>query len=196
MSILKQPLEVDYVEGIKKNNTKLIQRIYTRFLPRIAYYIRQNGGSQAEAEDTFSDAIEVILRKIRDQSLELHCSFYTYLFEVCKRLWSKVKRRKKFHSQQSFEQATQHFLLIEEGRYLSAFQECFNLYEEKWQYLPPNSQRLLKMAIVEHKSMREIAQVMGYKSEGYARKRKHQCVRQLKELIQLDARYEELVKEN
>ena len=44
--------------------------------------------------------------------------------------------------------------------------------------------------------MREIAQVMGYKSEGYARKRKHQCVRQLKELIQLDARYEELVKEN
>jgi len=43
------------------------------------------------------------------------------------------------------------------------------------------------------KKVKEIAKIMGFKSEGYARKRKFKCKEQLINRIKQDSRYEEFI---
>jgi len=191
MKYINQTASIDYLDGIKKHNPILIKNIYLQFFPSISSYIRRNEGNLEDAEDTFADALEIIFRKVRKEELTLHCSFYTYLFEICKRQWSKVRRRKKIRSDIS--NAKKNKKHIENNHVFFEQRERYDLYQEKFQQLSPNSQQVLLMAIVEKKSMTEIADVMGYKSTGYARKRKHQCLQKLRALIQKDRRYEELV---
>jgi len=189
MKYINQTANTDYLEGIKKHNPILIKNIYLQFFPGIADYVKKNEGNLEDAEDTFADALEIIFRKVRKEELTLHCSFYTYLFEVCKRQWSKVRRRKRIRSDiSSAKQDRRH---IEYSHFFEQ-RERYDLYQEKFMQLSPNSQQVLLLALVEKKSMTEIADVMGYKSTGYARKRKHQCLQKLRSLIQEDGRYEEL----
>lgn len=192
MNTIETVVKTDYLNAIKKDNPKLIRHVYSHFFPGIANYIQKHDGNKEDAEDIFADALEVIFLKVSKDELSIKCSFYTYLFEVCKRMWSKVKRRKKYTSKKGVDSempqaSNDNFHLQYEQ------QEQYNLYQEKFQQLSPNSQQVLLLAIVERKSMAEIAKLMGYKSTGYARKRKHQCLQQLLTLIQKDSRYEELV---
>jgi len=191
MKYINQTVNTDYLDGIKKHNSTLIKNIYSQFFPGIVNYIKKNEGNLEDAEDTFADALEIIFRKIRKEELTLHCSFYTYLFEVCKRQWSKVRRRKKIRKDISNTKQTKR--QVENGHSFIEQRERYDLYQEKFMQLSPTSQQVLLMAIVEKKSMTEIATVMGYKSTGYARKRKHQCLQKLRALIQEDKRFEELV---
>jgi len=193
MSYLKPSLTPDYLEGIKQNNGKLIKCIYKNFLPRIAIFIQNNGGNFEDAEDVFSDALEAILRKVTTDELTLTCSFYTYLFEVCKRLWSKMQRRKKSYAKYLLDTETVDKQWTLNDHSLQVTQEKYLLYKEKFSQLSQNSQHLLFLVVAEKCSMTEIALLMGYKSAGYARKRKHQCVQQLAALIQHDVRYGELI---
>jgi len=55
--------------------------------------------------------------------------------------------------------------------------------------LPGDARKVLEMFYFNGSSMKDIAVEMGYGSEGYARKRKYQCMNKLKQLIRNDTRY-------
>ena len=63
-----------------------------------------------------------------------------------------------------------------------------SLYREKWMELPTDARRVLEMFYFKGMNMKDIAREMGYSSEGYARKRKYQCMNKLKQLIRNDTR--------
>lgn len=193
MKLTETKLKIDYIEGIKDNDPILIKKIYTSFFPSITNYIQKNDGTLEDSEDIFADALEMIFRKVNKNELHLHCSFFTYLFEICKRQWSKKRRRKKFKSCLVIEDIKL-YAHVENDPLSYERRERYNLYQEKFRLLSPNSQQVLFLSIVEKKSMAEIAEEMGYKSTGYARKRKHQCLQQLRNLMQKDSRFKELVK--
>ena len=193
MKLIETKLKIDYIQGIKENNPILIKKIYTTFFPSITKFIQKNDGTIEDAEDVFADGLEIIFRKVNKNELHLNCSFFTYLFELCRRQWSKKRRRKKFRSNIVIDDLRLNNY-AENDPPLYEHLERYNLYQEKFSLLSPNSQQVLLLAIVEKKSMAEIANVMGYKSTGYARKRKHQCLQKLRNLIQKDIRYKELIK--
>ncbi|MBL7794060.1 MAG: sigma-70 family RNA polymerase sigma factor, partial [Saprospiraceae bacterium] len=87
-----------YLDGIRHHRPEVIRGVFSEFLPMVAAFIRQNSGTDEDARDIFMDALEAVYRKLRDDDLELTASFSTYLFEICKRLWYKRFRRKKFES--------------------------------------------------------------------------------------------------
>ncbi len=190
MTHIETPIKINYLKGIKQNNPTLIRHIYDTFFPRILNYIQKNDGNTEDAEDIFADTMEIIFRKVSKDELILHCAFYTYFFEVCKRLWSKVNRRRKNYN--ALINRTGLSDICESISHTFEERERYNLYKEKFKELSANSQKVLLLAIIEKKSMAEIASVMGYKSTGYARKRKHQCLQKLLTLIRKDRRYMEL----
>lgn len=180
-----------YLEGILTHDGSVLRSIFHEFLPGIQRHILSNNGTLEEGEDVFMDALEVIYRKVKDGKLELISSFYTYLFEICKRLWLKKLRRKKFHSKVTIDD-WKVLKLGEEPKELIEQTERFKLYREKLNLLRDDCQKILRLALIEKKSMKEIAAIMDYSGESYARKRKFQCKEKLLELIRKDARFKEL----
>ena len=180
-----------YLKGILDNDRKVIKEIFDQYLPGIQKHIIQNGGTAEAAKDIFMDALEVVFRKLRTDGLNLSCSFYTYLFEIAKRLWLKQLRNKK-----SMKRVTSApwLVSIEEDEPLRHIteNEQYKLFRDKFQKLSPGCREILSLFLYERKSMQEITKLLNFGSEGYTRKRKHNCKEKLKKLIRNDKRYSSL----
>ncbi|MCB0547638.1 MAG: sigma-70 family RNA polymerase sigma factor [Phaeodactylibacter sp.] len=188
LALMENPL---LIKGLRDHDTTTIEYIFTRFFPMIENYVKSNGnGNRQEAEDLFMNALEVIYLKAEDENFELHSAFSSLLFEICKRQWLNIlKRRKRTLPIASGQQPE-----VLEKDFQTAIEtaERYQLYREKFRKLSEGCRRVLSLAL-EGLSMRDIAYKLGFASEGYARKRKFKCKQKLMQLVRMDARYPELM---
>jgi len=89
--------EIDpYINGLLLNNSDMVNKIYRKFFGLIESYVVKNSGTPEEAEDVFQEALCIIVQKIKGESPSfLECSFYTFLFSICRNIWLNELRRKK-----------------------------------------------------------------------------------------------------
>ncbi|NUQ22449.1 MAG: sigma-70 family RNA polymerase sigma factor [Saprospiraceae bacterium] len=179
-----------YLDGIRHHRPEVIRGVFSEFLPMVAAFIRQNSGTDEDARDIFMDALEAIYRKLRDGELELTASFSTYLFEICKRLWYKRFRRKKFESGVTTDDEVVLNKVQEMDQALEET-ERMKLMREKFAQLQEDCRQLMSLSWHTDKNMEEVAEALGF-SYGYARKRKHICQERLIALVKADPRYREL----
>lgn len=165
------------LQGLKEREPKVLDHIYENFYNQIKNFIIRNQGTEEDAQDIYQDALLVIYQKSVNFNLSLSCSFSTYLFSVCRLLWLK-----------KLEQNRHLFTLAEEtGTYveldpsileISEKNERYKLYQDHFQKLSYSCQKVLELFLAGI-PLREIANILGFKSEQYAKKRKHQCKEKL-----------------
>ncbi len=80
---------LDLLNGIRRNDTIVLQYIYKNFYSKINFFIKKNSGDDDDANDIFQEAIIIIFRKLKANELVLDCTFETYLYSVCRFLWLK-----------------------------------------------------------------------------------------------------------
>lgn len=72
--------------------------------------------------------------------------------------------------------------------------ERYRLYQKHFQLLGSDCQKLLQL-FFDKVPLKQIAQIMGYKSEKYAKKRKYRCKEYLVTSIKQDLNYKKLVED-
>lgn len=176
------------IEGIKKQNEKVIAEIYNRFFPSVRQYIYRNNGNIDDARDIFNDAIVVVLLKVREDTLELKCSLKTYIYAISRNLWLKKVKGEKVDmiSYEEIEDTLYSVEMVEE--------ELFNINHahllfQKHLVRMSSTCRMLIESFLEGKSFREITEDMEFENENYARKRKYRCVKLLIKRIKADPEY-------
>lgn len=179
-----------YIDGIRNNDRQVMKTIFESYLPMITKFICENSGTKEDAKDIFMDALEALFRKTRDAELVLSCSFSTYLFEICKRLWYKRLRRKKYESGVTIEEAGVSTIAEDIVPTLEQT-ERYQVLREQFAKLSDDCQKILQESWHTEKSMEEIGQEMGL-SYAYVRKRKHTCKERLIEFVKADRRFQEL----
>lgn len=181
-----------YTEGLLLQKPEVVQAIFNEFLPLVTKFIRENSGTTEDAKDVFMYAIEVIYLKIQDNKLVLTASFFTYLFEICKRRWLNELRKNKFSSEVTIDsdKVSNMTTDAEDGAF-SPQSERQKLMSEKFTGIPKDCQMLLSLSWNTEMSMEEIAVAMGW-TYAYARKRKHLCKESLIMAVKSDIRYTEL----
>ncbi|HQU59799.1 MAG: sigma-70 family RNA polymerase sigma factor [Phaeodactylibacter sp.] len=179
----------DHLDALVRGDQKGIREIYQQYLPRINRLITSNGGNGEDAKDVFQEALMVVYEKATGPDFRLTSSLYTLLYGVCRNIWGNRLQRKsrtevtfgdhdKYKLSESLEEA------IEQEEEHTVFWEAF-------ERLGDDCQRLLRLFFDKIK-MEEIAEVMGYGSTSYAKKRKFQCKEQLVSLVKSDNRFREL----
>lgn len=81
------------IEGIKKQDQKVIAEIYNEYFPSVKQYIFKHNGNLIDARDVFHDAIIIVLEKVRDDDIKLRCSLKTYVYAMCRNLWFKKLKK-------------------------------------------------------------------------------------------------------
>ena len=79
----------ELIQGIKNRDNDVLEYIYQEYYPSIQYLINSNHGSDEAARDLFQDVILVVYTKIRNNELDLNCSFKTFVYAVGRNLWLK-----------------------------------------------------------------------------------------------------------
>src|SRR3546814_6045182 len=62
-----------YIDGLLKNDDKIIAAIYRNFAGKINHWICANSGTSDDAADIFQESIISIYRQAKDKKLMLNC---------------------------------------------------------------------------------------------------------------------------
>lgn len=182
----------EILDGIRNRSTDVLDFIYKSYFHQINVFINKNDGNDEDAKDIYQDAVLVIYQKITKKNLTLNCSFNTYLYSVCRLLW--LKQLEKRRLKKSFLEESSKFIELEADiiSYHEA-NERLNLYHEHFSKLSYNCQKILELFLAQIQ-LKEIARVLGFKSDQYVKKRKHQCKEKLIASIKSDPRYNEMIR--
>jgi RNA polymerase sigma factor (sigma-70 family) len=184
------------LEGLRLRSDYIINFIYKEYFPLIKFLVYENGGSGEDAEDVFQDGIIIIYNKISLNELRLTCSFKTYMYSVCRNLWlQKLSKRKaifdKLTDVEEFIDLPQD--LLKEASIAEA--EMHRIIQIHFLALPDDCQKVLKL-FLKNIPLRDIAGIMGFKTENYAKTRKYLCKEELKKRIADDPRSQKFLKDD
>lgn len=158
---------------------KATDKLYAYF-PVVKKLILKNNGSTQDAEDIYQEALVILIRKIQDVNFTLTSSLNTYLYSVCRYLWSdELKKRSKTFkvnedgnlNQLKSEDFTEH--IKEEFEYKQA-EKAFNLLGEK-------CKELLQLFYFNKLSMKIITDKLKFSSEKVTKNQKYRCIEKAKE---------------
>jgi len=182
------------LEGLRLRSDYIINFIYKEFFPLIRFLVTENGGLDEDAEDIFQDGIIILYSKISLNQLLLTSSFKTYMYSVCRNLWlQKLNKRKAI-----FDKLTdvEDFIDLPDEALQEANireTEMHRIIQIHFLSLPEDCQKVLKL-FIKNIPLREIAGIMGFKTENYAKTRKYLCKQELKKRIADDPRSQKFLK--
>lgn len=181
----------EILEGLRNKDTNVLDYIYKNFFNQIKVFVNQNNGTDEDAQDIYQDAVLVIYQKTKKEDLTLNCSFSTYLYSVCRLLWLKQLEQRKI-KRMYVEESVKFVELEDDIVKLYQLNEKYELYQEHFRKLSYNCQKVLELFLAKIQ-LKEIARILGFKSDQYVKKRKHQCKEKLIASIQSDPRFKDVM---
>ena len=177
-------------KGILRHDNLILSFIYKEYFYKINTFIRKNSGDEEDVSDVFQEAIIVIYRKLKENDqLFTDRSFEVYLFSVCRFLWLKNLQKRKTEKEKINESLPFNQEIYDDDlTQVVEKNERFLLYQKHFKNISSDCQKILQMYF-EKVPVKQIAQIMGFKSEKYAKTRKYKCKEILVERIKQDPAY-------
>ncbi|PSL47179.1 RNA polymerase sigma factor (sigma-70 family) [Chitinophaga niastensis] len=173
-----------YLDGLLKNDTRLVQEIYERFAGKIKYYILQNQGTEDDAADIFQESIIDVYNQAKYKDLQLTCPFEPFFLLVCKRKWlNEIKKR----GRQPVTKKLDDLYDVGEDVFAAAEQVVqeeaqTGLFLAQFERLGDKCKEILRSTLT-GEAQEKIAETLGV-TYGYLRKKKSECMATLLSYIQ------------
>jgi RNA polymerase sigma factor (sigma-70 family) len=170
------------LNGILRGDKAILKYIYEWYFRTIRSLIQRNNGNEQDAEDIFQDALVIIYQRVSDNELSLDCSFKTFLYSVCRHLWLQHLEKEK--SPANIADIENHIELSDEMVFeiYDEQSEKYRLFQHHFLKLSKDCQKVLKL-FYNHTPLKDLADIMGYKTEKYAKTRKYLCKENLRQRI-------------
>lgn len=187
--------EKKIIEGFRKNDNVFLEKFYKKHYPMIKTLVNNNKGNDYDAKDIYQEAFIIIYNLIKKNEFYLSCSFKTYLYSICRNLWLGQLYKKKIRKEEFID--NERFITIENEidvdlEYILNFK--YKIFKRNFDKLEDECRQIL-ILFLKKMSFKEIANIMGYKNESQARKRKFRCKLSLLKNIKNDQAYLELIKD-
>jgi RNA polymerase sigma factor (sigma-70 family) len=184
---------IELLNGIRRNDTIVLQSIYKNFYSNINFFIKKNNGDEDDANDIFQEAIIIIYRKLKANDLSLDCSFDTYLYSICRFLWLKELGKRKIEKENLIDNHEFNDDIYDDAlELITDKNERYKLYQKHFANLGKDCQKILQLYF-DKVPLQNIADIMGFKSEKYAKKRKFSCKEYLMKSIKQDLQYKDIL---
>ena len=192
MGMMKYENE-EILKGILNNDNSVLQAIYDQYYHKIYALVTRNSGNEDDVNDIFQEAIIVIYRKLKEKRLELNgCTFETYFYSVSRLMWLKqLERRKKDVINITDISSFSEDVYDEDLNELTIKNERYKLFQKHFVQLGEDCQKILKL-FFKKIPLKQIAEMMGYSSDSYVKKRKHQCKEYLVANIKQDSEFKNI----
>lgn len=183
----------ELLNGILRNDTIILQNIYKTYYSNINFFIRKNSGNEDDANDIFQEAIIIIYRKVKSNNIDLDCTFETYLYSVCRFLWLKQLEKRKIEKEKIKDNHEFNEEIYDDSlEKIVDLNERYSLYQKHFINLGKDCQKILQLYF-DKVPLKNIAQIMGFKSEKYAKKRKYKCKEYLINSVKQDLDYNKVL---
>jgi len=187
---VKRLTDEEIITGLRKRDNRVLQYIYKNSFNAIKQLVIHNAGSDSDAEDIFQESLIIIFKKLRDEpGFKLTASFATYIYSISRLIWLKHLKQIKKIEIDPLNRDMEERIEFEEPLPVDDKDLRMAIYQRTLSQIPEDCQKILRLT-AEDITSREIARQLGFRSEGYVRKRRHFCKEFLINKIKEDSDYQ------
>lgn len=187
---MKRLTDEEIIAGLRKRDNRVLQYIYKNAFNPVKQLVIHNAGSDSDAEDIFQEALIIIFKKLREESsFKLTSSFSTYIYSISRLLWLKHLKKIKKIEIDPLNRDMEERIEFEEPLPVEDKDLRLAIYQRTLGNIPEDCQKILRLT-AEDITSKEIARQLGFRSEGYVRKRRHFCKEYLVNKIKEDSEYQ------
>ncbi len=192
---MKRLSDEEIIAGLRKRDNRVLQYIYKNTYNPVKQLILNNAGSENDAEDIFQEALIIIFKKLKeDQKFALTSAFTTYIYSISRLLWLKHLRNIKKIEIDPLNRDHEEKIEFEPPSPVQDKDLRMAIYQRTLLLIPEDCQNILRLTAQDLTSL-EIARQLGFRSEGYVRKRRHFCKEYLINKIKEDADYQAMMED-
>jgi RNA polymerase sigma factor (sigma-70 family) len=189
---VKRLSDEEIIAGLRKRDNRVLHYIYKNTFTPVKQLILNNAGSETDAEDIFQETLIVIFKKLRaEEDFALNAAFSTYIYSIARLLWLKHLRMIKKIDIDPLNRDMEERIEFEEPSPVEDKDLRLAIYQRTLLKIPEDCQKILQLTAQDLSSL-EIAEQLGFRSEGYVRKRRHFCKEYLINKIKEDHDYQDM----
>jgi RNA polymerase sigma factor (sigma-70 family) len=193
--LVKRLTDDEILSGLRKRDNRVLQYIYKNSFNTVKQLILHNAGSDKDAEDIFQEALIIIFKKLKEEpGFELTSAFNTYIYSIARLLWLKHLRQIKKIEIDPLNRDMEERIEFEEPSPVQDKDLRMAIYQRTLLRIPEDCQKILRLT-AQDVSSKEIAIQLGFRSEGYVRKRRHFCKEYLVNRIKEDPDYQAMMED-
>ena len=165
------------------NTDDAIRHLYRTQYRMTSAYIRQNNGTDQDAEDIFQEVILVFIDVLKKEKFRGESSVSTFLYALTRNFWlNELKKRGRSKLRDE---------VFEKGKdrtdidvsHLIANREIRTQLMKLVESLGETCQKILLAFYFENLAMREILKTLNYENEQVVRNKKYKCLKQLEQML-------------
>ena len=185
MGLFRKYSDIDIIDGIRRQDTRILAHLYDSYLEMISDHLRKNGGTSDDVHEVLQESVVILYRQVTGEGFRLAGDLKGYFFGIARNVWNAHLRHRSRLVPLSAEHADS-----------SAAEEISKAALERivarsFTLLAGDCQMVLTL-YGDGYSYDEIARRMGLKTEAYARRKKYLCKEALMEIIKTDPEYQDL----
>jgi RNA polymerase sigma factor (sigma-70 family) len=189
---VKRLKDEEILAGLRKRDNRVLQYIYKNSFNPVKQLVIHNAGAENDAEDIFQEALIIIFKKLKDEpDFKLTAAFNTYIYSVARLLWLKHLRNFKKIEIDPLNRDMEERIEFEEPSPVQDKDLRMAIYQRTLLKIPEDCQKILRLTAQDITS-KEIARQLGFRSEGYVRKRRHFCKEYLVNKVKEDPDYQSM----
>lgn len=194
---MKSFTDEQILKGILRHDNVILTYIYKQYFYKVNAFVRKNMGDEDDVNDVFQEAIIIIYRKLKGNDLLFeNRSFEVYLFSVCRFLWLKQLEKKRIEKEKINDTMPfQDEIYDDDLVAVVEKNERFLLYQKHFKNISTDCQKILQL-FFDKVPIKQIAHIMGFKSEKYVKTRKFKCKELLVERIKQDVEYKKIFEDD
>ena len=174
--------EEKIIEAFLNQDSVVLNQVYQHLLPKVKMYILRNSGNQQDAEDIMNEAFMTVYTHILSNKYSPTGKFEPFFMIICRNIWLKKLRKKKYQSDQEIENIAISETPNEDIEQMIEEEQLIQRILTELKNLDPKCSQLLNMFYYEKKRLREIADNFGW-TEKFAKNKKSRCMKALKKLV-------------
>jgi RNA polymerase sigma factor (sigma-70 family) len=175
--------DIAIIEGLRRQDEKILKWLYKFYLPLIKKHIQNNSGNDEDAMDVFQDTIIILYKHIQDDSFELTTDLKGFFFGIARNIWHEQLRRIGRTTELTDDSIPEEETDDQKDIVLES------IVARAFLKLKPDQQEILNL-FSDGISYDDIAVKMNLKNETYARRKKYLSKESLLELVREDPEYQ------
>ena len=180
--------DLSLIQALKSdtNRDEAIRHLYRSQFNLTAAYIRQNSGTDEDAEDIFQELILIFIEVLKKDKFRGESSISTFLYALTRNIWlNELKKRGRSKLRDE---------IFEKGRDQTEIDVSHLIVnrEEKTQLmklvdsLGETCKKILLAFYFENLAVKEILKTLKYENEQVVRNKKYKCLKQLEQMLAAD----------
>jgi RNA polymerase sigma factor (sigma-70 family) len=185
MEIKKDFTDASLIQSLRTdaNPDEAIRYMYRTHYSVTAAYIKQNSGTEEDAEDIFQEVVLAFIDILKKDKFRGESSVVTFLYAITRNIWlnelnkrgrSKLRDEKFEKGKDTVEMDVSHLIMNREMK--SQLMEVVDKLGE-------TCKKILLAFYFENLAMKEILQTLNYENDQVVRNKKYKCLKQLEQMI-------------